>query len=479
MDFRVLSPFPSDFLWGGSSSAYQSEGAVRTEGKGLSVQDVMPKMPGTAGFRVAVDHYFNFKQDIAMLAEMGFKAYRFSISWSRLLPTGRGLVNPLGVQHYHQVIDQCLAYGIQPIVTLYHFDLPWDLHVAGGWNNRRTIDDFVAYCELCFKEYGSQVPYFLTINEQNMMIMYNTGLYGSDRRRWQACHNMLVASAKAMASCHRLCPAKIGPAPNIANIYPATASPADVKAASDFDEIRNHIFIQPLTDGTYPGPALAWLRSIGCEPDCSDDDRQLLRQAHPDFLAFNYYGGETVRYVDRSQGMAIKARGRHYWRLLRGMEAFKKDFVNAKLTLPGVCTPVYNPLQEHTAYGMGLDPIGLQVTLRQLYERYQLPLLITENGCGAADELQADGTIHDDYRIDYLRRHILACRRAITEGVPLVGYCPWSAFDLISTHQGITKRYGFIYVDRDEHHIRQLRRIRKDSFYWYQKVIASNGQDLG
>ena len=473
MELQQGLAFPRGFLWGASTSAYQCEGAWDDDGKGPSVQDAAPVVPDTADFKVAVDHYHLFRQDIAMLAEMGLKAYRFSIAWTRIMPDGVH-VNPLGVQHYHQVIDQCLAYGIQPIVTLYHFDLPQILQQRyGGWADRRCIDDFLAYCELCFKEYGAQVPYFLTINEQNMMIMFDGGRYENERQRCQANHHMLVAAAKAMASCHRLCPAKIGPAPNIVCVYPATSSPEDALAALDYDQLRNQLYIEPLAKGRYPQALACYMRQQGLYPDFNPDDQDALQKAHPDFIAFNYYGAATARYISPADGQAARGVLRHG---AAGMDANQR--LTALLTFPGLAQEVPNPLQEHTAYGMGLDPIGLQMTLRQLYERYQLPLLITENGCGAADVLQADGTIHDDYRIDYLRRHILACRRAITEGVPLVGYCPWSAFDLISTHQGITKRYGFIYVDRDEHHIRQLRRIRKDSFYWYQKVIASNGMDL-
>ena len=471
-------PFPADFLWGASSSAYQSEGGVRADHKGLSVQDVTPAFPGTAGFKTAVGHYFHFKEDIALLAEMGLKAYRFSISWPRLLPAGSGKVNALGVKHYHEVIDECLKYGIQPIVTLYHFDLPLSLQLKGGWTNRKTVDAFVEYATLCFKEYGSKVKYFLTINEQNMMIMYNLGAYGSASKRWQANHNMLVAAAKAMIACHQICSAKIGPAPNVPNIYPATDSIEDQKAAKDFAEIRNHLFIQPLVDGTYPETAARYLNENGCWPHWYEGDQQALSQAHPDFIAFNYYGGETMRYVSVTEGKHLQAEGKKYWRAIGHINEFKKAYTIGKMTFPGICSPADNDKQIKTPYGMAIDPDGLEIELNELWQRYHLPLLITENGCGAKDVLEADDTIHDTYRIDYLRQHIQACQKAIANGVNLFGYSPWSAFDLISTHQGITKRYGFIYVDRDEKHLRSLKRYRKDSFFWYQKVIKNNGTDL-
>lgn len=207
-------------------------------------------------------------------------------------------------------------------------------------------------------------------------------------------------------------------------------------------------------------------------PEFAPGDEEALLNAHPDFIAFNYYGGSTVRFVSNEDGLAAKERAKQAGR------ANMEEFMTGMMTEPGLAVGCKNPLQEQTSYGMGIDPVGLRVTLRQLWERYGLPLLITENGCGVKDTLNEDGTVHDDYRIDYLRRHIAACREAITDGVDLMGYSPWSAFDLVSTHQGISKRYGMIYVNRDEFDLKDLARIRKDSFYWYQKVIKSNGEDL-
>ncbi len=477
-DCLKTAPFPADFIWGASSSAYQCEGAYNQDGKGLSVQDVTPHLPHTASFKAGVDHYHRYKEDIALMAEMGLKAYRFSIAWTRLFPKGSGQVNPAGVAHYHDVINECLKYHIEPIVTLYHFDLPLALQLKGGWNNRATIDAFVNYSTLCFREYGSKVKYFLTINEQNMMVLYNLGGYGSAKKRWQASHNMLVAAALAMQQCHCLCAAKIGPAPNVPCIYPLTDSPADQQAALNFAQLRNHMFIQPLVDGTYPPLAAAYLKKHNCYPEFEPGDQEALRQAHPDFIAFNYYGGETVRYTDAAQSRLLIAKGRKYWHAFTDFDGFKQDFTTAKMTFADYASLTVNPRQKMTSYKMAIDPDGLLVILHELTDRYHLPLLITENGCGVKDVLTSDDRIHDPYRIDYLRLHIKACAAAISQGVDLIGYCPWSAFDLISTHQGITKRYGFIYVDREEKHLRQLRRLRKDSFFWYKKVIAANGSEL-
>ncbi len=474
MEHLTLKPFPKDFLWGASSSAYQCEGAWDEDGKGLSVQDVAPLAPGATDWKVCSDHYHRFKEDIALMAEMGFTEYRFSIAWPRIIPDGDGEINPKGVAHYHEVIDECLKYGINPVITLYHFDLPNALQLKyGGWISRQCIDDFVRYCEVCFKEYGSKVKYFLTINEQNMMTMFNMGGYANDKDRYQANHHMLVAMAKATIRCHELCDAWIAPAPNITAVYPLTSAPLDNLAAMDYDQLRNRLYLDTICFGRYPEAFSVYLQQRGCFPDIAEGDMEAMAAAKPDFIAFNYYGASCVKYVNNEDGLAAKAKMKD----AQG-KANMAEFMVGMMTEPGLAVGVTNPLQEQTSYGMGIDPVGLRITLRQLWERYQLPLLITENGCGVPDTLEADGTVHDPYRIDYLRVHIKACQEAITDGVHLMGYSPWSAFDLVSTHQGIKKRYGMIYINRDDDDIKDCARIRKDSFYWYQKVIKSNGEDL-
>jgi len=300
-----------------------------------------------------------------------------------------------------------------------------------------------------------------------MMALYQGSQYGSEKNQWQANHHMLVAQAKAMILCHEMCGAKVGPAPNITAIYPATSAPLDNLAAMDFDQLRNRLFLDTAVFGTYPEALLNWWKDKGIAPEISEQDLADLKAGNPDFIAFNYYGAGCVKYVSEEEGNKLKEEASQ-----------KKDFMTGLMTYPGMCMAVKNPLQESTSYGMGIDPVGLRITLRQLWERYHLPLIITENGCGVPDTLEADGTVHDPYRIDYLRRHIKACQEAITDGVELFGYSPWSAFDLISTHQGITKRYGLIYVNRDEFDLKDMKRIRKDSFFWYKKVCESNGADL-
>ena len=468
MEHLKLKPFPKDFLWGASTSAYQVEGAYDEDGKGLSTQETAPIPEGPTDFKVASDHYHRYKEDIALMAEMGFKEYRFSIAWPRIIPDGDGEINPKGIEFYNNLINELVKYNITPVVTLYHFDLPLALQEKyGGWASRQCIKDYERYVRVCFENFGDRVHYWLTINEQNMMIIYHP--YESEKQKYQVNHHMLLAQARAMIACHEMLPdSKIAPAPNITCVYPASSSPEDYLAAMDYDQLRNRMYLDTAVFGKYPEAFMEYLTQRGWAPDFEDGDAETLASAHPDFIAFNYYGGGTVKALSNEEGNKLKEQ----------MKNGQAEFMTGLMSEPGLAQGCKNPLQVQTSYGMGIDPTGLRATLRQLWERYHLPLLITENGCGVPDKLEEGDKVHDDYRIDYLRKHIYACQEAITDGVDLMGYSPWSAIDLISTHQGCTKRYGFIYVNRDEFDLKDLRRIRKDSFYWYKKVIATNGEDL-
>ncbi len=462
-----MKEFKKDFLWGASTSAYQVEGASLEYGKGLSVQDVKKLPEGTADFRVSVDHYHRFKEDIALMAEMGLKAYRFSIAWTRILPEGRGKINEAGIRHYREVIEECLNYGIEPIVTMYHFDLPYELEKKGGWSNRETIDAFVEYAKVLYEAYGSRVKFWLTINEENMMVLHGAAVgtmsedtEGIQKILYQQSHHMLLAQARAMKLCHELLPqAKIGPAPNIAEIYPASAKPGDYMAAQTFGAIRNWLYYDVAVYGAYNPIAWNFMEKLGIAPELQPGDYEILKGAKPDFLALNYYATATVYEADAA---VVKSTG--------GDQQTDSGE-------PGFYAVGENPYLMKTEFGWEIDPEGFRITLRSVYERYRLPLLVTENGLGAYDELDEKGEVNDEYRIEYLRRHIRQAKLAVDDGVELMGYCPWSAIDLISTHQGIRKRYGFIYVNRDDAQEKDMKRIKKKSFYWYSKVIASNGNE--
>lgn len=466
---EFIKPFPEDFLWGASTSAYQVEGAWNEDGKGPSVIDMAKPPEGTADFKVASDHYHRYKEDIALFAEMGLKAYRFSIAWARVYPEGDGEINPKGIAFYSDLIDELLSRNIEPIVTIYHFDLPYALQKNGGWSNRKTIDAFENYARTLFNRFGDRVKYWLTINEQNMMILHgsaigtsNPDLKNTKKELYQQNHHMFLAQAKAIKLCREMCPnARIGPAPNICSVYPASPKPEDVMAAHDFSAIRNWLYLDAAVYGRYNSTALSYMGKKGCIPDIQEGDMEIMELAKPDFIAFNYYTTITVAesIIDDSN---------------RNHAGDQQLAIGEK----GVYRGVSNPCLEKTQFGWEIDPVGFRTTLRELYDRYRLPLLVTENGLGAYDVLEEGEIINDDYRIDFLKKHIEQARLAITDGVELMGYCPWSAIDLVSTHQGISKRYGFIYVNRDEFDLKDLRRIRKKSFYWYRDVIKSNGEKL-
>lgn len=466
MFYNTLEPFPKDFLWGASTSAYQVEGASTSHGKGMSIQD-LHHPAGLSDFSIASDHYHHVEEDVALMKELGLKAYRFSIAWSRIFPQGEGEINKEGITFYHRLIDALKNAGIEPVVTLYHFDLPLALYKKGGWNNRATIDAFEQYAKLLFREFGNQVKYWLTINEQNVMINHpvamNPGKAPSQKELYQQNHHMLIAGAKAMELCHQMIPdGKIGPAPNIIAVYPKTCAPEDIVAADNWEAIRNWLYLDVAVKGIYNPTAWAYMKEKGLIPVIEKGDMELLARSKPDFLGVNYYATATVSAA-RNDGHDRAPRNGDQQTMV-GEEGVYRAETNDQL--------------EITEFGWQIDSVGLRTTLRRVYDRYHLPILITENGIGARDVLEEDQTVHDPYRIDYLTRHFHQAQLAMTDGVDLIGYCPWAFMDLVSTHQGYQKRYGFVYIDRGEEEIGSLKRIKKDSFNWYKDVIASNGNNL-
>lgn len=465
---KNIKPFPKDFLWGASSSAYQVEGANLIDGKGPSVQDVKEVPEGTTDLTVCADHYHRYKEDVALMAEMGFKIYRFSISWSRILPNGYGEVNQKGIDFYNNLIDECLKYNIIPLVTMFHFDLPQAIEEQGGWERRESIDWFVNFAKIMFENFGDRVKYWLTINEQNILIaagdiIGTTKLTGPEKYKslYQQNHHMLVAQAKTMALCHEMVEGgKIGPAPNISLGYAASCKPEDVIASQNYNAIKHWLYLDMAVYGKYNNLAWSFMEERNAIPVIEDGDMEILASGHPDFIGFNYYASATIAWCENDDGIVLS-----HDQQMTGME--KGTYLGSS-----------NPYLPHTEFGWEIDPIGFRATIREMYSRYRLPMIVTENGLGAYDTLTEDDKVHDQYRIKYYQDHIKEIQLAITDGCEMLGYCPWSAIDLMSTHEGMKKRYGFIYVDRDEFDLRTLNRYRKDSFYWYKKVISSNGEDL-
>lgn len=470
MKHTNLDSFAKNFLWGASTSAFQCEGASCEDGRGPISRDLHKPIPGTTDFTVASDFYHRYREDIALMKELGLKTFRFSISWSRILPEGIGTVNQKGLDFYSSVIDECRKHGIEPLVTMFHFDMPAALEARGGWGNPDSVQWFVNYAKILFEHFGNRVNYWLTINEQNVMIFlaekFHTLVLPKEcvnltQEIYQQNHRMLVAQAKAFALCHTICPhAKIGPAPNISYVYPASSKPEDTIAAQNYNAMRNWLYLDVAVHGKYNEIVWAWLKQKNALPVFAPGDAEALAEGKPDFIGFNYYNTLTCEHDDGSRPLT---------------QATDQQSARGESGMFRGCA---NPNLGKTEFGWEIDPVGLRVTIREMYARYHLPMIITENGIGAAEQLTEDGKIHDSYRIDYYRQHIEQIRLAVADGCEMMGYCPWSAMDLISTHQGFKKRYGFVFVNREEFDLKDLNRYKKDSFYWYQRVIASNGADL-
>lgn len=463
--------FNKDFLWGSASAAYQIEGAAFTDGKGLSIWDEYSKVPGntfkdTTG-EVAIDFYHKYKEDILLMKEMGLKSYRFSISWPRIMPDGYGEVNQKGIKFYHNVIDLLIENNIEPIITIYHWDLPNQLQEEyGGFENRKIINHFVEYCRVLFNEYGSKVKYWVTLNEQNIFTMmgYIFKLHPpkiNDLQRFiNANHNANVANACAIKLFREIVKeGKIGASFAYSPTYAASENPVDIIAMENAQELKDYMWMDVYVFGRYPKIALKLFEKLGVCVNFEEGDKELLQEATPDFMGLNYYQSNTVSKANVNILQSSK-------------NSVESDIDNPFNEIFNI---IDNKYLDKTKWNWIIDPIGLEVALRRIYSRYNIPILITENGLGAFDCLE-DGKVHDQYRIDYLKNHVDAIENAIDLGVEVIGYCTWSFQDLFSWLNGYQKRYGFVYIDRNEEDEKELKRYKKDSFYWYQTVIETNGK---
>lgn len=462
-----MKTFPDGFLWGGAIAANQVEGAYLTAGKGLSTSDVQPqgilgpvveRVPGDSGIKdVAIDFYHRYPEDIALFAEMGFSCLRVSIAWTRIFPNGdEREPNDAGLAFYDRLFDELAAHNITPLVTLSHYEMPWGLVTKyGGWGNRETIAFFERYARTVFTRYQHKVKRWLTFNEINMSLhapMTGVGLPedSSQAQIYQAIHHQLVASALAVKACHEIIPdAKIGNMLLGGLMYPLSCKPDDVFAA--LQENRTWQFFGDVQcRGAYPGYMLRWFRDNHITLNITEEDRAALRST-VDFISFSYY---MTGCVTTDEALNQQARG-------------------------NILNMVPNPHLQSSEWGWQIDPVGLRTLLNVLWDRYQKPLFIVENGLGAKDRVEADGSINDDYRIDYLNDHLVQVREAIDDGVEVMGYTSWGPIDLVSASKAeLSKRYGFIYVDRHDDGSGTLARRRKKSFAWYKAVIASNGASL-
>lgn len=474
-----LDPFPKDFLWGSASAAYQVEGAWNLDGKGKSVWDEFVRIPnktfkGSNG-DVAVDHYHRFKEDIALMAEQGLKTYRFSIAWTRILPEGRGEINQKGLDFYSDLINELLKYGIEPIVTLYHWDLPQALEDAyGGWESRQVIQDFTNYAKILFDAYSDRVNYWVSLNEQNVFMMHGFLMAShppavtDPKRMYAANHIANLANASVIKAFRDgEYPGKIGPSFAMSPAYAVDCQPENVIATENMLDLFSNFWMDVYVYGRYPKVALKNLAKNGLAPVFEAGDEDLLKAGKPDFMGVNYYQSMTIA-SNPLDGVTMTGEANY-----SGKKGTTKEAGQ-----PGMYKIVSNPYLEKTNWDWTIDPAGLRISLRRISSRYDLPILITENGLGDFDTLEADGQVHDQPRIDYLKTHCLAIQEAITDGVEVLGYCTWSFTDLLSWLNGYQKRYGFVYVDRDETNEKELKRYKKDSFNWYRDVIRTNGASL-
>ncbi|MBE5984473.1 MAG: glycoside hydrolase family 1 protein [Paenibacillaceae bacterium] len=466
--------FPDGFLWGGAVAANQCEGAYNEDGKGLSTQDVTPrgikgpitKEPTPDNMKlVGIDFYHRYKDDIKLFAEMGFKVFRTSIAWSRIFPNGdEKEPNEKGLQFYDDLFDELLKHGIEPLVTISHYETPLNLSIQyDGWINRDMISFYERYVRTIFKRFGGKVKYWLTFNEINSVLhepFLSGGIY-TDKSKlkkqdlYQAIHHELVASALATKIGHEMMPGcKIGCMILSMPMYALTSNPDDVIAVMKSDHM-NTFFGDMHVRGQYPGYMKRYFRENNIQIEMADGDEELLKDHTVDFVSFSYYMS-ICEAADHSKAQAGEGN------LMGG---------------------VTNPYLKQSEWGWAIDPQGLRYVLNQFYDRWQKPLFIVENGLGAVDELvtQPDGTktVLDDYRINYLRDHLIQVGEAIEDGVPVMGYTSWGCIDLVSASTAeLKKRYGFIYVDRNDDGTGTLNRYKKKSFDWYKNVIATNGESL-
>ncbi|MDO4466362.1 MAG: glycoside hydrolase family 1 protein [Bacillota bacterium] len=466
-----MKKFPKNFIWGASSSAFQIEGGWDEGGKSMTVADFnsFKHSHEQADSKVASDFYHHYKEDIALMAELGMKLYRFSIAWSRIIPSGDGEVNEEGVAFYNDVIDELLKKDIIPFITLYHFDLPYPLvEKYNGWEARECAYAFEKYARVCFERFGDRVKFWQVHNEQNLMIRVDERMnidiedkHKADQVRAQMDYHMFLAHALATNACHEMIQdGKIGPAVSSTMTYPTTNKPKDVWAAKMNDRFKTDYCLYMHYYGEYPGYYKKYLKECDIEPHTKPEDEALLKSAKMDFIAINYYRTLSASYLPADDQ---HPKGTRYKDIDFDQYGYFRIDKNENLVA--------------TEYGAQIDPMGLRLVLNHYYDDYHLPLIITENGMGTPDILTEDGKIHDEYRIAYLKDHIGAIYDAIEDGVEVIGYSPWSFMDLLSSHQGFKKRYGLVYVDRDDFNIKECKRIKKDSFYWYQKVIQNHGLD--
>lgn len=457
-----MSVLKENFLWGGSVSSMQTEGAWNEGGKGLTIYDLREKNKYGSDWKVAIDFYHRYKEDIALFAGMGFGAYRFSLSWARILPDGEGEVNEEGLAFYEKVIDELLKYNIEPVVCLHHFDMPIELMKKyDGWRGRETLNGFKKFAETVIQRFGTRVKYYIPFNEQNaapmipiFMLPADTPLQVKNQYYAECMHHIFLASAAVWHLARKYAPhAKVGGMVNYMPVYPATCSPEDVLAAQLANRSYNLHTLDVFAYGEYPADLLTEWKKEGITLPLEPGDTEYLKEARMDFLAHSYYQSVAVKSGESNDAISLLLRLLQY--------------------------PVKNEYLEQTQWGWSIDPVGLRVTVKEIYERYRLPVFTIECGIGTEEALDENNTVEDDYRISYFRDHINQLKLAVTkDGIDLMGFLTWGPIDILSSQGEMKKRYGFIYVNRTDTDLSDLARYKKKSYHWFKEVISSNGEEM-
>lgn len=480
--------FPKGFFWGGSIAACQSEGAWNEDGKSMTIAEAFHAINGSKEKRrrqmmitkemlneakrdkevknypkrIGIDFYHTYEEDIKLIADTGMNLFRFSIAWSRVFPTSDCKhVNETALAFYDRVIEQCLQNGMEPLVTISHFDLPvYIVDEYGGWDDRRVIDMFLNFCELLFTRYKGKVRYWIPFNEINMSVkaaQKTLGILYEDsplykQRIFQALHYQHVASAFATKRAHEIDNNnQVGAMIGAFTVYPMTPKPEDVFATMNEELLRNYFSLDVLSNGKYPYYILHYFKQNNIQLNISESDLQCIENNCCDFIGTSYYSSSV--FAHNNEGL--------------------------ELTSANVSLVIKNPYLESSEWGWQIDPLGIRYLLNKLYDRYHKPLFILENGLGYKDKLCDDKTIHDVYRIDYLKQHIVEVKKAIDDGVDVRCYAIWSPIDIISSGTSeMSKRYGLIYVDQNDVGEGSKKRYRKDSFAWFKQVVQTNGNSL-
>lgn len=447
----VLSPY---FLWGGAMTSFQSEGASRADGKGESLIDRLPVSDNASDWEVAIDFYHRYEDDIALFKEMGFTALRTNIAWARIIPDGEGEVNEAGLIFYDKLIDTLLENNIEPVLTLYHFDMPFALAKKyNGFYSRHVVDCFERFARVVFARFGDRVKKWLPFNETNLAHIHASrfGAFNEGKDvAHRVNHHVLLATARAVRALHEIVPdGKLGGMITYTTAYPASCDPQDVLACQQFNQLANHQYLAVLRRGDYPAIYYRWLAEEGIDDLIKYDDLILFKQYPVDFISISYYRSSLINEDS-----------------VKILKSHQREMINT------------NPCLAENEWRSAIDPTGLGIALRELHQLWHCPILISECGMAKTETLNERNTVDDDYRIQYIGEHIKAMLSAMDDGVKVMGFLVWGPIDILSSIGEMKKRYGFIFVNRTEKDLLDLKRYKKKSFYWFRDVIASNAEVL-